>query len=356
MKKFFSLIVLLLILSTVSAKCVYFFYGDGCSHCAKAEATIHDLEAKGVDVHWFEIYNNKTNLLLLQNFFDKYNIPTNSRGVPAAFTGDYYLVGDTPIINNLEANLRDDCPSYENNYVGSGSITGSTSGLEKEKVSLWLITGAALVDSINPCAIAVLLILLTALMIAGGKKRAAYAGLAFTASIYIAYFLFGLGLFSVIQLSGLSYFFYELVGVFALLIGLANIKDFFWYGGGGFVMEIPRSWRPTLKKILENVTSPLGAFLSGFVVCLFELPCTGGPYLFILGLLAEESTRDAAIPLLAYYNLIFVLPMLMITGSFYFGYKKIEEMQKWKDKKIRHLHLVAGIIMMVLGLWVLLGA
>jgi len=212
-----------------------------------------------------------------------------------------------------------------------------------------------LVDSINPCAIAVLLILLTGLLATGGKKRALTAGLAFTVSIYIAYFLFGLGIFSAIQISGLSRVFYEAVGILAVLVGLANIKDFFWYGGGGFVTEIPRRWRPTLKGILDRAMSPIGAFIAGFVVCLFELPCTGGPYLFVLGLLAEKTTRNAAIPLLLYYNVVFVLPLLIITGLFYFGYRKIGEMQKWKDLNVKRLHLAAGLIMLALGLWVLFG-
>ena len=92
------------------------------------------------------------------------------------------------------------------------------------------VIGAAIVDSINPCAIAVLLILLGALVVSGDKKRALRAGLAFTLSIYIAYFLFGLGLFSALRISGLSFWFYRLIGGLAILIGLANIKDFFWYG------------------------------------------------------------------------------------------------------------------------------
>jgi hypothetical protein len=42
-----------------------------------------------------------------------------------------------------------------------------------------------------------------------------------------------------------------------ILIGLANIKDYFWYGKG-FVMEVPFSWRPTMKKFMSSITSPMG--------------------------------------------------------------------------------------------------
>ena len=110
-----------------------------------------------------------------------------------------------------------------------------------------------------------------------------------------------------------------------------------------------------MKRILEKATSPLGAFIAGFAVCLFELPCTGGPYLFVLGLLAEKTTQMTAIPLLMYYNVVFVLPLLVITLLFYFGQSKIEQMQDWKDRNLRNLHLVAGLIMCAMGIAVIMG-
>jgi len=181
------------------------------------------------------------------------------------------------------------------------------------------------------------------------------AGLAFTLSIYISYFLFGIGLFSALQITGIYYWFYKIIGILAIIIGLANIKDYILYGAGGFVIEIPRSWRPTLKNLLSKVTSPLGAFIIGFVVCLFELPCTGGPYLVILGLLAEKTTILSAIPSLLLYNLVFVLPLLIITFAIYFGYSNVSKATEWKDKNLRILHLVAGIIMLALGIIITLG-
>lgn len=216
------------------------------------------------------------------------------------------------------------------------------------------VVGAAVVDSINPCAIAVLLILLSGLLLNEDKRGALKGGLAFVASIYISYLVFGLGLFSALKITGLSSWFYKVVGLLAILIGLANLKDYFWYGGGGFVMEIPRSWRPRLKGFLSTITSPVGAFAAGFAVTLFELPCTGGPYLFILGLLAEKTTRLLALPILLLYNFVFVLPLLLIIFLVYKGYTSIEKTHEWKERNIRNLHLAAGIVMLVLGLAVAL--
>lgn len=364
MKKFFLyLILLILSVNIVSAQCAVFFYGQGCPHCGKVEPFLDQVELKypDLEIRRYEVYNDQQNLQLLNKYFESYGMSIYEQGVPVIFIGNKYLAGDTPIINNFENLVKKSegvkCPeglALPDNHV-SGE-TGDVSPTKKLEALSWItVIGAAIVDSINPCAIAVLLILISGLLVSENKKRALKAGLAFTLSIYIIYFLFGLGLFSALQYSGLATLFYKIIGVIAILIGLANIKDYFWYGGAGFVMEIPRKWRPTLKKLLHSVTSPLGAFLIGFVVCLFELPCTGGPYIFILGLLAEKATRTAAIPILLVYNLFFILPLILITLLLYVGKATVESTTRWKDANIRILHLIAGIVMTLLGLMVLFG-
>jgi len=343
---------------TSNSTCIYFFYGTGCPHCSQVEPFLNELETKypNVEIQKFEIYDNRPNLVLLNNYFYAYGVPENQRGVPTIFIGNKFLTGDKPIFENLEneilANPNLACPDIKKILNATGQSGESSSVYSITDLSIVTVIGAALVDSINPCAFAVLLILLGALLSTGDKNKALKGGIAFTLSIYIAYFLFGLGLFSALQISGLSYWFYKIIGVLAIILGLLNIKDFIWYGGGGFVIEIPRSWRPKLKSLLGSVTSPAGAFLMGFVVCLFELPCTGGPYIFILGLLAERSTMVSAIPILLLYNLFFVIPLLLITFVVYAGLRNVKDMNNWKDKNIRELHLIAGLIMLILGVMV----
>lgn len=226
--------------------------------------------------------------------------------------------------------------------------------IENIAPTLPIITGAAFVDSINPCAIAVLLILLTALLATKNKQKTLKAGLAFILGLFITYFLLGIGLVGVLNLFAAARIFHLIIGALAIIVGIFNVKDFFWYGGAGFVMEIPRSWRPFLQKMLKSITSPIGAFLIGFVVTLFELPCTGGPYIFVLGLLSQNLAWAKIIPILLYYNFIFVLPLILITVLIYFGFSTTEKATAWKDRNIRLLHLIAGIIMITLGIWVLL--
>jgi cytochrome c biogenesis protein CcdA len=112
--------------------------------------------------------------------------------------------------------------------------------------------------------------------------------------------------------------------------------------------------RPKVKKIIGNITSPKSAFLIGFIVTLFLLPCTIGPYIVASGLLSELGTIGA-IPWLLYYNLVFILPMIVITLIVYLGLARVEDVSGWKEKNIRKLHLTAGILLFLVGLGIILG-
>jgi len=101
------------------------------------------------------------------------------------------------------------------------------------------------------------------------------------------------------------------------------------------------------------VTSLPGAFLAGLIITVFELPCTGGPYIFALGCLSSLPK----IPLLGYllyYNFIFILPLIIITFLIYYGFVSIERAAKWKERNYRILNLAIGILMIALGIWVIL--
>ncbi|MBU2566089.1 hypothetical protein KKG46_00845, partial [Patescibacteria group bacterium] len=217
-----------------------------------------------------------------------------------------------------------------------------------QKITIPAILSAAAVDAINPCAFAVLIILLTTVLAGKNRRKALFAGLAFTLSIYLSYLMMGIGLYSAIQISGATHYIYIIVAILAIILGLFNLKDYLWYGKW-FVMEVPMSWRPKLQAIIRGVTSVPGAFMIGFVVSLFLLPCTSGPYIVILGLLSKTATRNVAFLYLLLYNLIFILPMLIITSLIYWGFTSVEQAEEWRQKKLKILHLIAGLIIFFLG-------
>ena len=139
-----------------------------------------------------------------------------------------------------------------------------------------------------------------------------------------------------------------------MIIGALNIKDFFMYKPGGIVTEMPIFMRPKVKKIIKKITSSKGAFITGFIVTIFLLPCTIGPYIIVSGLLADLGLLGA-LPWLLYYNAVFVLPMLIIVGIVYYGFAKVDEVSGWKQANIKVLHLIAGILLFLVGFALLMG-
>lgn len=336
--------------------CLYYFWGEGCPHCARVEGHLRALEQRygWLDIQRFEVYQNRTNLQRLNELFERYGVSQGEQGIPAAFIGERYLVGDTPILQHLESLI------LTQQGVACPILTAARAPAPASLGFPFLLTllGAALVDSINPCAITVILLLFGGLMIfedAEDRRRVLRTGLAFTLGLYVAYLLFGLGIFSALRWTSAALWFKTAVGMLAIVIGLANLKDYFWYGGGGFVTEIPRRWRPALFGLIRKATSPPVAFVTGLAVTLFELPCTGGPYLFVLGLMAERSTQLQALPYLLLYNLVFVTPLVLLTLGVYLGRIGVEATGEWRERNIRRLHGIAGVVLLGLGLVVVLG-
>jgi cytochrome c biogenesis protein CcdA len=117
---------------------------------------------------------------------------------------------------------------------------------------------------------------------------------------------------------------------------------------------MPMSFRPKVQKLISNVTSPVGAFLVGVVITLFLLPCTIGPYV-ILGNILSVNSVISSIPLLLLYNIIFIIPMLIITFVVYFGITEVQKVGEWKQRNIKYFHLVAGIILLALSVLMFFG-
>lgn len=223
------------------------------------------------------------------------------------------------------------------------------------------ITSLALADSVNPCAIAVLAMILLAIMSSNPdkKKKVLFGGMSFVLAVYIGYLFYGIVMIQIFkafaeflrQNSGLIY---NGLAVLAMIIGVLNIRDYFSYKPGGLATEMPVFMRPKVKKITKGITSPIGAFFIGFIITIFLLPCTIGPYIIASGLLAELGTLGA-LPWLLYYNFIFIIPMIFIIGIVYYGFAKVEDVSGWKEKNIKKLHLIAGILLFLVGVALLMG-
>jgi len=357
---FFLLAIPFISFAQESKKEAVYFFASWCPHCQKVDEYFkeHGLYDKyRINKYDFDDQENK---ILLSKILQAKGV--QSVGIPVVIVDDKVLQGDSVIIESFQNEIN---KSKNTTLDFVAEFDGEKKSLSKfqdnkqksqliTSISIPILIGAALVDAINPCAFAVLIILMATVLNTKGKKQALGAGLLFSLAVFISYLLMGFGVYSVITIFNLPKIISLVVGGIAILIGLANLKDAFWYGKV-FIMEVPLSWRPQMKSILKHVTSPLGALGAGFLVSLFLLPCTSGPYIVILGLLAEKVETVKTIYLLFLYNIIFVAPMILITLAVsYFGVKakKLEEM---RQENLRLLHFWAGVIMVGIGWYLISG-
>lgn len=217
-----------------------------------------------------------------------------------------------------------------------------------EDITLALVIGAALVDSINPCAIGVLLFLSSVLLRISSRSTLLRLGAIYIVTVFVVYVLSGLGLIwfqhalirrGFAQVVGIT------VGAFVIALGLIEIKDFFWYGKG-ISLEISPRHKEKITRMAERI-SFLGVITLGGFVAAVELPCTGGPYLAITAILAQSFEMQAFLYLLL-YNFIFVLPLLAILLMIYFGVSTLK-LKRWRQGKRKWMNLASGLLMIMLG-------
>jgi cytochrome c biogenesis protein CcdA len=178
-------------------------------------------------------------------------------------------------------------------------------------------------------------------------------GAIYIAAVFLTYLAAGFGLLIFIQKLNLSQQLSWGIGVLVILLGLIEIKDFWWYSKG-ISLKIPAKRAKQVMHYIKNVTIPGSIFLGIFVAAV-ELPCTGGPYLAITTVLAKLGFSWDVFWLLVVYNFIFVLPLLVILGLVYFGLS-VKRVQEWKETQKRWMRLFIGIIMIALGILLLLWA
>jgi len=212
----------------------------------------------------------------------------------------------------------------------------------------------ALIDSINPCAIGVLVILIATLLgLSKNKNKMLSVGLIYITAVFLTYLAAGFGLLYLIQKLNISQQLSWFVGGLVIIMGLLEIKDFFWYGKG-ITLQIPPKRAEQIKKMMKKISIP-GSIVLGIFVAAVELPCTGGPYLAITTILAKNGFSWKILELLLVYNLIFILPLLVILFLVFFGVSS-ERIKVWKDKQKKWMRLFIGIVMVALGVALILIA
>jgi len=224
------------------------------------------------------------------------------------------------------------------------------------------ITGLALVNSVNPCQIAMLVLVLFTIFSQTQeikKRRIFFIGLMFTLGVFIGYLIYSLILIQLFQtfagvLKNSSIWFKSGFAILAMLIGALQIKDYFMYHPGNLGTEMPLSLRPRAKILIKRITSPFGALIIGLIITLFLAPCTMAP-LFVATESLSHLGLIGALPLVLYFNFIVVLPLIVISFIVSRGFATAENISGWKERNVKKMHLIAGILLFVIGLALLMG-
>jgi cytochrome c biogenesis protein CcdA/glutaredoxin len=311
---------------TTTPQCIYFFYANGCSACEEAKTYMLQVEQQfpNLTVTDFEI-TNSSNYDLMVQYYNCHNITSPSW--PVVFIGTQTLVGVDQIESELTPLLLNDtgvqCPTCN-----------STPSKPVGPPPLGIIFGMAFADSLNPCAITVLIVLLVALSAA--SRSVWKTGFAYILGNFLSYLAIGFGLFTILQQFNLPTYTTKVVGVLA--IGLAFVSLF---------IKLPDRSKPTIKRLIDTATSPYFAFLVGVGISAIELPCTGGPYFLALTLLTQYGITGLGIlGYLLLYNLIFVLPLVVVLLVYRFA--------KSPNIPKQYIRIVSAVLMLIMGIWLLL--
>lgn len=238
-------------------------------------------------------------------------------------------------------------------FVALVRLTGWGTGVIWEasgqgQLLLPLVAVAAVIDSINPCAFSILLLTVAFLFALGRVRRDIIKiGGFYIFGIFLAYFLIGLGILQTLQFFGVPHFMSKLAAGLLMGLGGINLLNSF-FPKLPLKLEIPHFAHRQLAYFIKKASLP-SAFLLGGLVGLCEFPCTGGPYLLVLGLLHDQSTFWQGLGYLLFYNALFVLPLVLLLGIAA-NEDLLNKVRSFQIREKSKMRLISGAAMVLLGL------
>lgn len=217
----------------------------------------------------------------------------------------------------------------------------------------FILIPAAIWDSINPCEFAIMFILLqTVLKNKKSRKSVFFVWISFISAIFIVYLAIWFWLSQFLASTASVNTLKVVAWILWLVVWLASLKDYFWYWKL-FRLEVPDSWRPKMRKLIKWITSPIWAFGIWVLVSFILLPCTSGPYLMVTTHIASQQIVDYWLYVyLIVYNIIFILPMIIIMFLVLTWTRDISELKEYKELNVEKMHLLTWIIMIWLAIYI----
>ena len=228
------------------------------------------------------------------------------------------------------------------------------------------VAGAGLLDGINPCAFATIIFFLSYMNLVGrGRKEMLIAGGAFALAVFVTYLLLGLGTLSFMnyikRFSGVTTCVYLIAAM--LTFGLAGLSlyDAVKAKQGktkDILLQLPRALKQRIHKVIREQTRTsgiiTGAIVIGFVISALELVCTGQVYLptltFVSGI---DEIRSIAIAYLLLYNLMFIVPLLVVFGCVFWGTTSAQ-LGGVLQRHLVTVKVAISVLLFGLGTWLVL--
>lgn len=382
---FIGIILSFLIILPVNAKetvNVYLFYGKGCPHCAAEKEYLEEVakENKNVKIIYYEVWYDENNKKLFEDVREKLEITRT--GVPLTIIGETYIVGYSEAVNAkidraidfyTEGEHKDVVTEIKNGtYVKSE--TDSDEFLEQEKKSdeeatikvpligsinlknVSLSTAAlilGLIDGFNPCAMWVLLFLISMLIGMKDKKRMWIIGLTFLGSSAFIYMLIMMSWLNLVVSISTSILLRNIVAIVAVGGGLWNLYSFIKHQDSGCSVVDAKKRKSVFERIKKFTKEKslllalIGTIALAFSVNIIELACSAGlPLVFTQLLSLNKITGLGAFFYVLLYTLFFLLDDLIV----FFGAMRTMEVTGISTKYSKYSHLIGGILMIMIGL------
>jgi cytochrome c biogenesis protein CcdA len=343
-----------------------YFYEVGCQECSRAEYDIRYAQSKYPQL-LVEEYSAQEDTALAEWLGARAGVSQKQRlATPAFFIGDDYLIGTdiTPeaVLALVEKYAQ---TGAEPVWADFNPEKGRQSIIERFK-SFGVITVAfaGLVDGLNPCAFATLAFFVSYLTLSGRKGREVLVvGAAFTLGVFLAYLVVGLGFYKVLDLLGgllttLGRWVYGLTALLCAVLAVFSFLDFLKARRGGIgdmALNLPHGLRMRINALIRkgrrSQAFVVGTFATGVAVSFLELACTGQVYLpTIIFVVSQPELRMRALLFLVLYNLLFILPLVVVFILVYYGTGS-KQLTRFLQRRAAVVKLGMALLFAALATW-----
>jgi len=317
-----------------------YFYEVGCHDCDTAKIILKDISEKypeNLILKSFDI-DITENMELAESLGELNQMPEEERLlVPVLFIGDDYLFRDAITFDNLEKLIQkysttETIAPWEK--VKEKDLTAQDRLIARfQSFGLAAVAVSGLIDGINPCAFATIIFFISYLTLIKRKGREIlWVGGIFTLSVFLTYFLIGTGALKMI--TSLSFLplvrkiFILVTAALALILGVVSLYDYRQFKKKGTTKDAKLQLPSFLKNMIHSAIRKnvklsnyiLMAAVTGFIVSLLELACTGQIYLPIIMFISTiPDLKVNALFYLLFYNLMFVVPLVLVFSFTYWG-------------------------------------